>query len=431
MSAVRPIDPLLPSPDVDLAERLFGELRARTGDSGGITRASYGDGEQLAHDMVKREAQALGLAIRVDAGLNLALTLPGRTRAPAVVIGSHLDSVPCGGNYDGAAGVLMGLAVAAGFRKAGLVPSRDLTVLVTRAEESTWFNASYIGSRGVLGLIAAEELDTVTRSDTGRSLGDHIAALGGDPAALARGEAMMSPANVACFIEPHIEQGPQLIADDRPVGVVTGIRGSFRHRAAACLGAYGHSGTTPHALRRDAVVGASALVMALQDLWDRLEAAGEDLTVTLGQFATDPREHAFSKVPGRVDFALDVRSQSTQTLETVKAEAYAIATRIERQHRVRFDWGPLSGSRPAVMDAGVVDGLVAAAEAQGVAAPRMPCGAGHDAAVFANAGIPSGMLFIRNANGSHNPHEHMAMADFAAAANVLSRFCLEICSETP
>ena len=98
---------------------------------------------------------------------------------------------------------------------------------------------------------------------------------------------------------------------------------------------------------------------------------------------------------------------------------------------MRFDWGPLSGSRPAVMDAEVVDGLVSAARACGVEAPRMACGAGHDAAVFANAGIPAGMLFIRNENGSHNPHEQMEMADFAAAANVLSRFCLEIASETP
>jgi N-carbamoyl-L-amino-acid hydrolase len=431
MNARQPIVPAPVAPDIDLAARLFDELRARTGHAGGITRASYGEGEELAHAMVRREAEALGLQLRVDAGLNLAVTLPGRTRAPAVVIGSHLDSVPCGGNFDGAAGVLMGLAVAAGWRHAGLQPARDLTVLVTRAEESTWFNASYIGSRGVLGLIQADELDAVTRSDTGRTLGDHIADLGGDPAALARGEAFMSAANVACFIEPHIEQGPQLIADDLPVGVVTGIRGSFRHRAAACLGAYGHSGTTPHALRRDAVVGASALVMALQALWTRLEEAGHDLTVTLGQFATDAREHAFSKVPGRVDFALDVRSQSTATLDEVRAETYALAARIEREHKVTFDWGPVSGSRPAVMDQLVVDGLVAAAADVGVAAPRMACGAGHDAAVFANAGIPAGMLFIRNANGSHNPHEQMAMADFAAAANVLSRFCLKICSESP
>lgn len=419
------------APDTELAVRLFDALRAATGHANGITRASYGEGEEWAHALVRREAAALGLAVRTDAGLNLYATLKGRTPAPAIMIGSHIDSVPCGGNFDGAAGVLMGLAVAAGWRRAGFVPDRDLTVLVIRAEESTWFNASYIGSRAALGLIEAHELDTVTRADTGRSLRDHVAALGGDPAALARGEAGLDPAAVRCFIEPHIEQGPQLIADGQPVGVVTGIRGSFRHRAAACLGAYGHSGTTPRALRQDAVVGASALVMKLQELWTRLQADGEDVTITLGQFGTDPAEHAFSKVPGRLDFALDVRSQSTETLDRVRRETYALAAAIEREHHVRFDWGPVSGSRPAVMDEAVVDGLVGAARSCGIAAPRMACGAGHDAAVFANAGIPAGMLFIRNENGSHNPHERMEMADFAAAANVLSRFCLDIASETP
>ena len=419
------------TPDIDLAARLFDALREATGHANGITRASYGDGEEWAHALVRREAAALGLELRTDAGLNLYATLKGHTRAPAVVVGSHIDSVPCGGNFDGAAGVLMGLAVAAGWRRAGFVPDRDLTVMVIRAEESTWFNASYIGSRAALGLIEARELEAVTRADTGRSLGDHIAALGGDPARLAHGEVGLDPASVRCFVEPHIEQGPQLIADNRPVGIVTGIRGSFRHRAAACLGSYGHSGTTPRVLRRDAVVGASALVMGLQALWTRLEAAGEDLTITLGQFGTDRAEHAFSKVPGRVDFALDVRSQSVATLDRVRQEAYALAAAIEAEHRVRFDWGPLSGSRPAVMDATLVDGLASAARACGIEAPCMACGAGHDAAVFANAGIPAGMLFIRNENGSHNPNEQMEMADFAAAANVLSRFCLEIASETP
>lgn len=412
-------------PDVALAERLFAELRGRTGVGVGITRASYGPGEAAAHDLVRREALALGLEVAVDAAMNLYMTLPGVTRAPALIIGSHLDSVPCGGNYDGAAGVLMGLAVAAGFRRAGLAPRRDITVMAIRAEESAWFNASYIGSRAAFGRLDPAELDTVVRSDDGGTLGAHIRAAGGDPQALARGVAHLDPRRVALFIEPHIEQGPFLLAEGAPAGIVTGIRGSFRHRSAVCHGAYAHSGATPRALRQDAVTAVARLIVEVNALWQRHEEAGEDLTVTFGQVATDRAAHAFSKVAGRVDFCIDVRSQSEAMLQRVRAELGRLAARVAAETGTRFDLGPLTDSRPAVMDREVVERLAATAAGLGITAPRMACGAGHDAAVFANMGVPTGMLFIRNANGSHNPAEAMEMDDFTAAAAILSRFCLE------
>ncbi len=412
------------SPDIGLAERLFAALRSGTGDAGGITRASYGAGENLAHLLVRKEALALGLDIRTDAASNLYLTMRGQGAEPGLMIGSHLDSVPSGGNFDGAAGVLMGLAVLSGFRRAGIVPPRDITVMAIRAEESAWFNASYIGSRAAFGLLEPAELDDVVRSDDGRSLGGHILDAGGDPDALRRREAYLDPGRIGLFIEPHIEQGPYLVAQGLPAGIVTGIRGSFRHRQARCIGSYAHSGATPRTLRQDAVSAVAALVVALNDLWRDMEEAGEDLTITFGQVSTDPAEHAFSKVAGLVHFCLDVRSQSEATLESVRASVYRTAASVAARHRVAFDFGPLTGSRPAVMDAAVVDRLASVAKDLGIEAPRMACGAGHDAAVFANAGVPTGMLFIRNANGSHNPHEAMDMTDFAAAAAILSRFCL-------
>ncbi len=421
---LRPPAAALGAPDVALAERLFAGLRAGTGDRGGITRASYGPGEAFAHALVRQEALSLGLEVHTDAASNLYMTLRGRTAEPGLMIGSHLDSVPCGGNFDGAAGVLMGLSVVSGYLRAGVVPPRDITVMAIRAEESAWFNASYIGSRAAFGLLDPSELDAVVRSDDGRSLGEHVRAVGGDPAALRARSASLDPARIGLFIEPHIEQGPFLIARDAPVGIVTGIRGSFRHRRAACIGAYAHSGATPRTLRQDAVSAIAALVVGLNELWRRLEDAGEDLTVTVGQIATDPAEHAFSKVAGRVDFSLDVRSQSDDTLRDVRTSLYRLAADIAAEYRVGFDFGPLTDSRPAVMDAGVVAGLAGTAQALGIAAPLMACGAGHDAAVFANLGIPTGMLFIRNQNGSHNPDEAMDIADFAAAAAILSRFCL-------
>lgn len=414
-----------PTPDVALAARLFDELGRQTGSGRGVTRASYGLGEQLAHRIARREAEALGLRVTTDAAANLYMTLPGTGGGPAIFVGSHLDSVPVGGNFDGAAGVLMGLAVAAGFRQAGLAPPRDLTVMAIRAEESTWFPASYIGSRAAFGCLTPEELDGVTRASDGVALGAAIRAADGDPDALRRGEPQLDPARIGVFVEPHIEQGPALIAHGLPLGIVTGIRGSFRHRNARCTGSWAHSGATPRAVRQDAVAAVAALVMAMEEIWTRAEARGEDLTVTFGQVATDTAEHAFSKVAGLVAFSLDVRSQSSDTLAAVRAALPALLGRIEGERRVRFDLGPLSGSEAAAMDPATIDGLAAAAAASGVPATAMPCGAGHDAAVFARMGVPTGMLFVRNANGSHNPEESMEMEDFAAAATVLSRFCLD------
>lgn len=419
-----PPAPTLTEPDVALAARLLAELRLRTGGPRGINRASYGLGEQIAHDVVRREARRLGLDCRMDAGCNLYMTLRGQRPGPAVVIGSHLDSVPMGGNYDGAAGVLTGLAVAAGYRAADVVPPQDLTVLAIRAEESTWFGASYIGSRAAFGRLTGAELDGVLRAGDRVALGRAIDAAGGDSDRLRRGQAALDPSAVALFIEPHIEQGPVLAAKGRPLGIVTGIRGSFRHRQAVCHGAYAHSGATPRENRQDAVLAVARLIARLDDAWTRLAAQGHDLTVTFGQIATDADEAAFSKVAGRVDFSLDIRSQDHATLDLMRAELAAGVAALQAALGVRFDLGPETGSAAARMDGRIVAALRDIAAAQGPAPEVMACGAGHDAAVFAAMGVPTGMVFIRNRNGSHNPDEAMEIEDLAAAARLLSAFCL-------
>jgi beta-ureidopropionase / N-carbamoyl-L-amino-acid hydrolase len=411
--------------DNALAERLFDELRQRTGIDGGITRASYGLGEQIAHDMVRREALKLGLRISVDAGCNLYMTMKGQQEGPAIFIGSHLDSVPMGGNFDGAAGVLLGLAVISGYVRAGIQPPRDITVMAIRAEESTWFGASYIGSRAAFGLLTSDELDQVMRSSDQVPLGAAIDAAGGETAALRAGKAHLDPAQIAMFLEPHIEQGPVLAERGIPVGIVTGIRGAFRYREARVIGAYAHSGATPREYRQDAVRAASWLVIELDKVWKDLEAEGADLVVTFGQFFTDPSEAAFSKVAGRLNFSLDVRSQEPATLERMKAAVTDAVARAEAQYNVQFVLGRLTASTPAKMDDAIVHALSVSAAEHGIAAIPMACGAGHDAAVFAGMGVATGMVFIRNTHGSHNPDEHMEMADFAEAARLVSALCLK------
>ena len=174
-------------PDRDLAPRLFAALHAMSFDGVGITREAYGPKETAAHGLVRREAEALGLTINTDHAGNLYMTLKGADPdLPRLVIGSHLDSVRSGGNYDGAAGVLAGLAVVAGLVRAGFRPARDITVMAIRSEEAgSWFPVSYVGSRAALGRLPPEALD-VPRMDDGRSLAEHMREEGFDPAAVAR-----------------------------------------------------------------------------------------------------------------------------------------------------------------------------------------------------------------------------------------------------
>jgi N-carbamoyl-L-amino-acid hydrolase len=412
-------------PDTDLAARLFATLHEATFDGVGITREAYGPGERVAHAIVRAEAEALGLEIAVDPAGNLLMTLPGEDRAaPCLVIGSHLDSVPKGGNYDGAAGVLAGLAMVAGMQRAGVRPARDVVVLAVRAEEGgAWFPTSFPGSRAALGTLPPAALET-RRLDSGRTLAEHMAEEGFDPEAVRAGRCLLPPARVAAYVELHIEQGPVLEAEGLPVGIVTGIPGSRRLRDARVIGEYNHSGATPRRFRRDAAVALAELAHRLDDCWAELEHAGHSLVATFCVMGTTA-EAGFTKIPGEARFQLDVRSEDPASIEAIYAALAALVAEIEARRGVRFELGTPISSPPTPMDQGVQRALAAAARAVGVPCRMMPSGGGHDAVAFAQVGVPTGMLFVRNQNGSHNPREAMRMEDFDAAAAVILRWAAE------
>ncbi len=414
------------TPDIDLAARLFAALREKTFDGVGITREAYGEREQIAHDLVRAEAEALGLECRVDHAGNLTMTLPGTDRAgKQVVLGSHLDSVPQGGNYDGAAGVLAGLASLAGMRRAGYTPARDITVIAIRAEEAgAWFPTSYPGSKAALGTLPAEMLG-VKRLDSGRSLEEHMRDAGFDPDGVRAGKRIMGRDNVAAYLELHIEQGPVLEAEKIPLGIVTGIPGSRRLRNARVFGEYNHSGTTPRRYRADAAIALAELAHRLDNHWAALEAQGHNLVVTFCVMGTTA-EAGFTKIAGEAQFQLDVRSVNPASVDALYAEMHRLIPLIEARRGVRFDLGAEAGSQAALADQSVQDGVARAAQALGVPYLSMASGAGHDAAAFAQAGIPAGMIFVRNQNGSHNPHEAMRMEDFAAATAVMQRWAADL-----
>ncbi|ACA17422.1 amidase, hydantoinase/carbamoylase family [Methylobacterium sp. 4-46] len=405
--------------DRALAEEVFGALRVRTGDGIGITRASYGEGETAALDVVEARARALGLTTERDAGANLVVTLEGRDPdLPFLACGSHLDSVPQGGNFDGAAGVVAGLAVLAGFARDGVRPRRTLKLYGLRGEESARFGRAYMGSSALFGLLCADDL-AARETETGRTLAECMRDVGVDVARVARRECLLDPGAVAAWIELHIEQGPVLAARDLPVGIVTGIRGNLRHRVVECVGEAGHSGAVPRWLRRDAVFAAAELVTHLDRHWRTLLERGLDAVVTSGMFCTDPREHAIARIPGAVHFSFEVRSESRETLEAFYDLFRAECRLVAEARRVEFRFDRRLEAAPAVMDPTWVGRLRAAARRLGLPDETIPSGAGHDAAVFANAGVPTAMIFVRNRHGSHNPAEAMDLDDFAAGVAVM------------
>ena len=405
--------------DQALAEALFDALREATGDGVGITREAYSERESLALDLVEAKACELGFATERDAGANLVVTLPGREpELPFLACGSHLDSVPQGGNFDGAAGVIAGLAIIARFKEEGFVPRRTIKVYGLRGEESSRFGRAYMGSSALLGALSAADL-AVRDHASGRTLAECMASVGVDIARVEKGEPLLDPATVAAWIELHIEQGPVLVARDLSVGIVTGIRGNIRHRQVECLGEAGHSGAVPRWLRRDAVFATAELITHLDRHWRTLLERGRDVVVTAGVLGTDPQEHAIARIPGTVRFSFEVRSQNRETLEAFYDLFLSECALIGEERGVAFRVDRRLESAPAVMDGGWITRLKAAARDLGLPDEDIPSGAGHDAAVFANAGIPSAMIFVRNQNGSHNPDEAMAIDDFLAGIAVM------------
>jgi len=405
-----------------LAESLFDEIRNASAAEAGVTRPAWSAEDQFASDRLADTAGALGLEAAYDHAGNLYCTLPGRDRdAPAVLTGSHTDSVPTGGHYDGLAGAVAGLVALAAFRDLGWQPGRDVTAVATRAEESVWFGIPFIGARLALGSLSYDHLDSLRRSDTGRSLAEHMAALGLDADALRRVAApRLSPANACAFLELHIEQGPVLVAEDVQVAVPTVIRGNVRWPGATCHGRYDHSGATPRDHRQDTVLAAAELVQGLEAFWIAREQGGEPDTVfTVGKLFTDGAHHAMTKVPGRCYFTLNFGGTSQAFLDACRAEVETRAAEIAARRRVTFDLGECVGAPPAPLDEPLRAVLEDSAAALEIPTRRFAT-VGHDAAVFQRAGIPAAMVLVRNAHGSHNPEEAMALDDFGAGCAVLA-----------
>jgi len=408
--------------DRDFAELLFARVanntRARVG--GGVCRPSYGRNETIAWKIVQEEAAGRGLLARGDKAGNLVVSIDASTfeyQQQATWIGSHLDSVPSGGNYDGLAGVVAAVLIVAKAKERKL--DLPLVGLGLRGEESAWFGVPYLGSKALLGKLAPRDLDRRRRAaeddDRDPTLRTCMEEVGAVPARLLDGPIGSGIAQIREFWELHIEQGPLLVARNKPVGVVTGIRGNVRAPNACVIGHAGHSGTTPHALRDDAVAKFVEIMTKLEARRQALDEFGDDLVFTCGIVGTDPKKHSITTIADEVRLALDVRSLSDH--HAIQFLAHAEACGVEL--------GEIVTTPGAKIAPEIVQRAVRSCERLGVDHEVMPSGAGHDAAVFAHAGVPSGMIFVRNENGSHNPAEALSTDDFLLGCEVLWETIME------
>jgi N-carbamoyl-L-amino-acid hydrolase len=404
------------------AEKLFDELRKRTTDGVGITRECYAEGEEAALALFRHVAKEHGLKCTADRAGNLIVALPDDDFAkPGLILGSHADSVPQGGNFDGGAGIIAGLLCMIRLAEGRRASGAPVRLLAMRGEESAYYGRANIGSRALFGLLRRGDLD-LKRQGSGRTLREALSATGVDLAAIEQGRQLLPQGFAGSYLELHIEQGPVMVARDLRTAIVTGIRGNLRHLRVVCRGEAGHSGTVPRWLRRDAVFAVSDLLMRLDEHWNRLLERGIDLVVTAGVCNTDNERQTVSRIPGEVYFSFEVRSQSHDTLEGFYELFRSECRAVSDQRRVTFEFDDRVYTEAARMSETIVNRLKKCCEQLGFPTELIPSGAGHDAAVFANAGIPSGMIFVRNRNGSHNPDEAMDLDDFMCGFELMYAF---------
>ncbi len=403
---------------ISSANAMLDAIRAVSVDGVGVTRPSYGAAEGAAHGILARFAKETGLAVRVDEALNTWVELPGTDPdEPMIVSGSHLDSVRNGGNFDGAVGVVAGLLALRELQR-GPALARTVAVVAFRGEESAWFGTCYAGSRALVGHLDADML--ASRSpESNLSLGEVMAAAGADMAKIEGQTPLVDVDSIGHFIEVHIEQGPDLLSQDVALGAVTGIRGNRRYSDIRWSGEFGHSGAVPRVLRHDAVLGVSEWIQAVEQEWIGEQQAGADLVVTNGILSTDPLRHGVTSIAGAIKTSLDIRSVDRSTLTRFDGWAVDKAAEIAGRRGLQVDFGTMIETAPAVIADETVSLITRVAEGLDQPIVSLPSGAGHDAAALASAGVDVGMIFVRNANGSHNPEEAMETSDLCAAVPVL------------
>ena len=394
-------------------EHLAALARFGTNPEGGVSRVAFSDADVAGRAYVRKLMESAGLEVRIDPAGNLIGRREGIDRKlPTIVLGSHTDSVPHGGNFDGDVGVMGGIEVAQQLRDRRVQLRHALEVVDFTDEEG-----SLVGSRAMAGDLSPATLDLVNSS--GRSVRDGIRALGGDPDAI--GHARRNRGDLAAYLELHIEQGGTLERTHTDIGVVEGIVG-IHWWEATVSGTANHAGTTPMDQRHDALLAAAELVLAVNAA--ATEFPGRQVA-TVGRIRAEPG--APNVIPGRVVLSIEVRDLDAARIEAVFERIRSRAAEIARTRGTSIEFRDLEATAaPARTDPRIQRIITGEAHALGLTTTAMPSGAGHDAQDVARI-APIGMIFVPSVGGiSHSPREFTSAADITNGVNVLMRAVVAI-----
>jgi N-carbamoyl-L-amino-acid hydrolase len=400
------VDPLFAGVD---GQRLNAEIQTlrRFGGTpdGGTHRVAYSDEDLGGREWVLGLMRDAGLRTWTDAAGNLVGELPGTDSAlPPLGVGSHIDTVPFGGSYDGTIGVLGAVEIVRSLQGAGRRLRHPLRVYVFQNEEG-----GKTGSRLLIGAVDPGELGVQTAS--GFTIREGIRRVGGNPDDLSASR--LQPGTLAAFLELHIEQGATLERAGVPIGVVEGIVG-IRRWFVTVTGEKNHAGTTPMALRRDALVTASRLVSEIHDT--ALGMEGRQVA-TVGRMEVEPG--APNVIPGSARFTLEIRDLSMEGIQRVFDAILEAATTLGARNGTRVEMEPFYRSESAPSHEGLRRAVESAAEREGLEHLRLPSGAGHDAQSMAKI-CPMGMVFVPSRGGiSHAPEEYTSADLITAGVDVL------------
>jgi len=393
-------------------ERRMTEL-ARIGGTGtAVSRLGLSADEQRARDLVGAWLSAKGAQLRRDAAANLFARFGGE--GAAILVGSHLDSVPEGGRFDGALGVLCAVEALESLVDGKARLRRPVEVVAWADEEGARFGVGLFGSAAAFGRLPRGIGDR--RDRDGVSIAEALRALGetGDPAVARRG-----PAEIAAYLELHIEQGPRLERAGLPLGVVSDIVGIY-HARVTVEGRADHAGATVMTARADALAAASEIVLAVE----RIARGRPDAVGTVGEIAVRPG--AKNVVPGECVLSLDLRAARDH--DELVREVLASVTGVARSRGVAASIDELARVPVTSLDPKIRDVLGRSTKSVGVDAPELVSGAGHDAQNPALSGVPTGMIFVRSTGGSHTPREFASVDDAALGAQALANAIKEIAS---
>lgn len=398
------------------------ELLAETGrseDRPGVTRLGFSAELEQAYGLVAQWMREAGLQTGMDASGNLIGLLPGsQPDLPAIGIGSHLDTVPSGGAFDGALGVLAALEAIQTLTEFGMRPRRSVAVIAFADEEGINFGIGVLSAQLWTGEIKPEDWSRIT-DQAGLSLAKRIQDFA--PAGLERTE--RPP--LAAFIEAHIEQGPVLDGDGAATAVVDAIVGVYR-TTIRFSGSANHAGTTPMSYRRDALWPAAGTVLKLRQF--AFETAGRAV-LTVGKLEVSPG--ATNVVPGEVSMRVEIRSAEADLLESLVLQTEETAKKEAQNHRVDVHVAAWHRAPPVTLHQTVTRALAAGMEAAGLPARSMPSWAGHDTKVMARH-MPAGMIFVPSPGGtSHSPAERSTEEDCHNAAEVLLHTILHLDEHLP